>query len=160
MGKHKNDGNRPFDERLIEAAAAGLVPLSDGDEPTLVVAPRHAAARRLLQLTGGAPELSQRFHIACLFKWLDPQAARSSVAYESYIREQSAVAKGQSVPARNVLEYNIVQPHSFVHEERPAQLQLFKVTVSDYILLARVIERPEDKLVNFAAFKTEMITAG
>ena len=50
------------DERLIEAAAAGLVPLGDGDEPTLVVAPRHAAARRLTQLAGGAPELSQRFH--------------------------------------------------------------------------------------------------
>ncbi|HWE78236.1 MAG TPA: glycosyl transferase, partial [Pseudolabrys sp.] len=31
------------DERLIEAAAAGLIPLGDGEEPTLVVAPRHAA---------------------------------------------------------------------------------------------------------------------
>ena len=50
------------DERLIEAAAAGLVPLGDGDEPTLVVAPRHAAARRLMQLADGAPALSQRFH--------------------------------------------------------------------------------------------------
>ena len=50
------------DERLIEAAAAGLVPLGDGEQPTLVVAPRHAAARRLMQLADRAPELSQRFH--------------------------------------------------------------------------------------------------
>lgn len=29
MGKHKNDGNRPFDERLIEA---GLDALAAGDK--------------------------------------------------------------------------------------------------------------------------------
>ena len=50
------------DERLIEAAAAGLVPLGKDDAPTLVLAPRHAAARRMMQLAGGKPELPQRFH--------------------------------------------------------------------------------------------------
>jgi len=50
------------DERLIEAAAAGLLPLGTDGAPTLVVAPRHAAARRMTQLAGGAPALPQRFH--------------------------------------------------------------------------------------------------
>ena len=49
------------DERLIEAAAAGLVPVGHGHEPMLVVAPRHAAARRLMQFAVRAPALSQRF---------------------------------------------------------------------------------------------------
>jgi hypothetical protein len=38
------------DQRLIEAAAAGLLPLMEGDDLRLVVAPRGAAARRLTQL--------------------------------------------------------------------------------------------------------------
>jgi hypothetical protein len=38
------------DERLIESAAAGMLPLAIDDELTLVVAPRGAAARRILRL--------------------------------------------------------------------------------------------------------------
>ncbi len=38
------------DERLIESAAAGMLPLAIGDELYLVVAPRGAAARRILSL--------------------------------------------------------------------------------------------------------------
>ncbi|CAL8975686.1 Beta-monoglucosyldiacylglycerol synthase [Rhodoplanes serenus] len=40
------------DDRLIEAAAAGLLPLADRDGHSLVVAPRGAAARRLAELAG------------------------------------------------------------------------------------------------------------
>ncbi len=43
------------DERLIDAAAAGLLPLTDGDGLRLVVAPRGMAARRLLRLIDDDP---------------------------------------------------------------------------------------------------------
>src|ERR1700754_2861829 len=43
------------DQRLIEAAAAGLLPLMEGDDLRLVVAPRSAAARRLTQLIEDNP---------------------------------------------------------------------------------------------------------
>jgi cellulose synthase/poly-beta-1,6-N-acetylglucosamine synthase-like glycosyltransferase len=49
------------DERLIEAAAAGMLPLAVCGELYLVVAPRGAAARRILQLIEEKPERARRF---------------------------------------------------------------------------------------------------
>jgi cellulose synthase/poly-beta-1,6-N-acetylglucosamine synthase-like glycosyltransferase len=49
------------DERLIESAAAGMLPLAIGDELYLVVAPRGAAARRILQLIEQNPARARRF---------------------------------------------------------------------------------------------------
>src|ERR1700760_3148614 len=48
------------DQRLIEAAAAGLLPLMERDDLRLVVAPRGAAARRLTQLIKDNPEWARR----------------------------------------------------------------------------------------------------
>ena len=49
------------DERLIESAAAGMLPLAIGDELYLVVAPRGAAARRILRLIEENPARARRF---------------------------------------------------------------------------------------------------
>jgi hypothetical protein len=49
------------DERLIESAAAGMLPLEIGDELYLVVAPRAAAARRILHLIEENPARALRF---------------------------------------------------------------------------------------------------
>ena len=49
------------DERLIESAAAGMLPLAIGDELYLVVAPRGAAARRILHLIEENPARARRF---------------------------------------------------------------------------------------------------
>jgi glycosyltransferase XagB len=49
------------DERLLEAAAAGLLPLTADDDLKLVIAPRGAAIRRIIELIGDKPELAQRF---------------------------------------------------------------------------------------------------
>jgi hypothetical protein len=49
------------DERLIESAAAGLLPLAIGDDISLVVAPRGTAARRLLRAIKENPSLAPRF---------------------------------------------------------------------------------------------------
>lgn len=49
------------DERLIESAAAGLLPLAEGDEIRLVVAPRGTAARRLIGLFADDPAQARRF---------------------------------------------------------------------------------------------------
>lgn len=51
------------DERLIEARAAGLLPLTENDELTLVVAPRGVAARRLYTIISAAPELRRRIRL-------------------------------------------------------------------------------------------------
>jgi cellulose synthase/poly-beta-1,6-N-acetylglucosamine synthase-like glycosyltransferase len=51
------------DERLIEAGAAGLLPLMQSGEFTLVVAPRGVAARRLYTIIDGAPELRRRIRL-------------------------------------------------------------------------------------------------
>ena len=49
------------DERLIESAAAGMLPLAIDDELYLVVAPRGAAARRILRLIEENPARARRF---------------------------------------------------------------------------------------------------
>jgi len=49
------------DERLIEAAAGGLVPLAVEEQVFLTVAPRGVGARRLATLIGGQPALAARF---------------------------------------------------------------------------------------------------
>ncbi|MDP2409728.1 MAG: glycosyltransferase [Pseudolabrys sp.] len=49
------------DERLIDAAAAGLLPLIEGDGLRLVVAPRGQATRRLLRLVDDDPAQARRF---------------------------------------------------------------------------------------------------
>lgn len=51
------------DERLPEAAATGLVPLLNGSELMLVVAPRGSAARRLIALMDSDPALARRFRL-------------------------------------------------------------------------------------------------
>jgi hypothetical protein len=50
------------DERLIETAAAGMLPLTIDDQPALVVAPRGAAVRRILQLIDENPARARLFH--------------------------------------------------------------------------------------------------
>ena len=49
------------DERLIESAAAGMLPLSIDGELSLVVAPRALAARRIQELIQQSPARAQRF---------------------------------------------------------------------------------------------------
>jgi hypothetical protein len=49
------------DDRVIEAAAMGLLPLTVDDEPFVVVAPRGVAARRLIAMIEGDPTLVRRF---------------------------------------------------------------------------------------------------
>jgi cellulose synthase/poly-beta-1,6-N-acetylglucosamine synthase-like glycosyltransferase len=51
------------DDRLIEAAAAGLLPLSLDDEICLVVAPRGTAARRIIRMVEDNPTLKRRFRL-------------------------------------------------------------------------------------------------
>ena len=51
------------DERLIESAAAGMLPFTIDDEPILVVAPRGAAARRILQLIDENPTRARLFRL-------------------------------------------------------------------------------------------------
>ena len=51
------------DERLIEFAAAGLLPLESDDGLTVVVAPRGAAARRIIQLIDDNPAAAARFRL-------------------------------------------------------------------------------------------------
>ena len=52
------------DERLIEAAGHGMLPLADGDELTLVVAPRAGAARRIGAMIAENPEQARRFRFS------------------------------------------------------------------------------------------------
>jgi cellulose synthase/poly-beta-1,6-N-acetylglucosamine synthase-like glycosyltransferase len=49
------------DERLIESATAGLLPLTVDGDLCLVVAPRGTAARRIMVMVDGAPALAARF---------------------------------------------------------------------------------------------------
>jgi hypothetical protein len=49
------------DERLIESAAAGLLPLTFEDDLCLAVAPRGLAARRIVALIDDNPDLTRRF---------------------------------------------------------------------------------------------------
>ena len=49
------------DERLIESAAAGMLPLAIGDDLCLVVAPRGTAARRIIGMIEANPAQARRF---------------------------------------------------------------------------------------------------
>ena len=49
------------DARLIEAAAAGLLPLAVDDDLCLVVAPRGSATRRIMRLIEDSPARARRF---------------------------------------------------------------------------------------------------
>jgi cellulose synthase/poly-beta-1,6-N-acetylglucosamine synthase-like glycosyltransferase len=51
------------DERLIESAAAGLLPLEVDGDLCLVVAPRSTAARRIVAMIEGDPALANRFRL-------------------------------------------------------------------------------------------------
>ena len=51
------------DERLIEAPAAGLLPLTVDGELKLVVAPRDYSARRLTEVVWSRPELAKAFRL-------------------------------------------------------------------------------------------------
>jgi cellulose synthase/poly-beta-1,6-N-acetylglucosamine synthase-like glycosyltransferase len=51
------------DERLIEAPAAGLLPLTIDGEMRLVVAPRDYSARRLTEVIRSRPELAKAFRL-------------------------------------------------------------------------------------------------
>jgi glycosyltransferase XagB len=76
------------DQRLIEAAPAGLLPLLEGDDLRLVVAPRGVAARRMLELIKESPDWAHRlrftsaerlnrFILRCAGKALVDRAARA-----------------------------------------------------------------------------------
>jgi len=52
------------DDRLIEACAAGLLPLMSGEGIRLVVAPRGTAARRITTLIASNPGLASRFALS------------------------------------------------------------------------------------------------
>jgi hypothetical protein len=54
---------RVSDERLIESAAAGLLPLEVDGELYLVVAPRGTAARRIITMIEDSPALAVRFRL-------------------------------------------------------------------------------------------------
>jgi cellulose synthase/poly-beta-1,6-N-acetylglucosamine synthase-like glycosyltransferase len=49
------------DDRLIEAVAGGLLPLTIGEEFCLAVAPRGAAVRQIIRLIAGDPDLTRKF---------------------------------------------------------------------------------------------------
>ena len=51
------------DTRLIEAAAAGIAILATEDGPAWLIAPRHLAARRLIELIGGGKAPSRHFRL-------------------------------------------------------------------------------------------------
>lgn len=51
------------DDRLIEAGAAGLLPIESDGELSLVVAPRGTAARRIVRLLENYPNLKARFRL-------------------------------------------------------------------------------------------------
>ncbi len=67
------------DERLIQASAAGLLPLMIREgELALVVAPRGVAARRLCTAANGSPELRRRIRLTTaerLARFIDRNAA-------------------------------------------------------------------------------------
>ncbi|MGZ8390962.1 MAG: glycosyltransferase, partial [Rhodoplanes sp.] len=66
------------DERLIQASAAGLLPLIREGELALVVAPRGVAARRLCTAVNGSPELRRRIRLTTaerLARFVDRNAA-------------------------------------------------------------------------------------
>jgi cellulose synthase/poly-beta-1,6-N-acetylglucosamine synthase-like glycosyltransferase len=52
------------DERLIEAPAAGLLPLMTGGDLSLVIAPRGLSARRIVHLVRSRPALAKSFRLA------------------------------------------------------------------------------------------------
>lgn len=74
------------DERLIESAAAGLLPLAIGNDLCLVVAPRAGAARRISRMIEDNPDLARRFRFTTtgrltrfVMRWAGPTlAARAS----------------------------------------------------------------------------------
>jgi hypothetical protein len=74
------------DERLIESAAAGLLPLAVGNDLYLVVAPRAGAARRISGMIEDNPDLARRFRFTSAERltrfvthWAGPKlAARAS----------------------------------------------------------------------------------
>ena len=51
------------DERLIASAGYGLLPLESDEGLTIVVAPRGAAVRRIMQMTEGNPAVAARFRL-------------------------------------------------------------------------------------------------
>lgn len=72
LGQHLGVGFEPLDglprrlcpvddERLIETAAQGMLPVGDTDDLTLVLAPRGTAARYILQLIQSNASLARRF---------------------------------------------------------------------------------------------------
>ena len=52
------------DDRLIETATTGLLPLATDDGIVIVVAPRGAAVRRIIGLVGETPGMAKRFRFA------------------------------------------------------------------------------------------------
>jgi len=67
------------DDDLIKAAAIGLVCLGAGDDRVWVVAPRHLAARRLVEFVGRRPALAGQFRLTTTAR-LDRFALRSAAA--------------------------------------------------------------------------------
>ena len=63
------------DDRLIEAATTGLLPLVDGNEVNIVVAPRLVDSRRLLSVANSNSEFAQRMRFTSAARLQDFVAA-------------------------------------------------------------------------------------
>jgi len=66
------------DERLVDAANSGMLPLADGDEVKFVVVPRFVDSRRLVALAVSGSEIAQRLHLT------------SSARLRNFVKRQGA----------------------------------------------------------------------
>jgi cellulose synthase/poly-beta-1,6-N-acetylglucosamine synthase-like glycosyltransferase len=70
------------DDRLIEAATTGLLPLVDGDDVNFVVAPRLVDSRRLLAVAASTPEFAQRIRFTSAARLQDYVTRHAAQAIE------------------------------------------------------------------------------
>ncbi len=68
------------DRRLIEAGAAGMLPLTVGGELYLVVAPRGTAVRRIIALVEEKPELARRVRFTSSERLTDDTETHAAIA--------------------------------------------------------------------------------
>jgi hypothetical protein len=93
------------DDRLIEACAAGILPLMTDDRLRLVVAPRGGAARRITGLIASNPKLAPRFALSTAerlqqFVMRDGAAAIGERAAHALSRARPDLSAG---PSRRLL---------------------------------------------------------
>jgi hypothetical protein len=91
------------DERLIESAAAGLLPLTIYDELCLVIAPRAGAARRISSMIEDKPDLARRFRFTsaeCLTRFVLRSAGKALAARASGELKRTWPALSAAPPRR------------------------------------------------------------